>query len=134
MSKTPVSEKRKLIDELKTILDRPLPPNPEYAGVIDEKTNKPMYFDPWEIFPFYGNYSSAFHDMALRVLENLLAGRFDDEGLAEEMFREVLCNLELCDYGTSPRVCFPTNEFRVLLPSLIKKWREYYQIIWKEKS
>lgn len=72
--------------------------------------------------------------MALRVLENLLAGRFDDEGLAEEMFREVLCNLELCDYGTSPRVCFPTNEFRVLLPSLIKKWREYYQIIWKEQS
>lgn len=125
---------KKPIDKLKTILDKPLPPNPEYAGVIDEQTNEQMYFDPWEIFPFYGNYSSAFDDMALRVLVNLSTSRFVGEKLAEEMFREVLCTLELCDYGTSPRVCFPTPEFRELLPQLIQKWRDYYQVIWEEKS
>ena len=99
-------------------------------------------FDPWELFPcVYGVYSSEFDDMALEVLEALLhasEGRWDEatamrrkESLAHEMFREMLCKAELCDYGTSPRVCFANHDtFAPLLPKLIEKWRTYYNVEW----
>lgn len=90
-------------------------------------------FDPWEIFPFYGSYSSAFDDMALQTLENILDGNRREESLAHEMFREVLCHKNLCDYGTSPRVCFPTSAFKELLPQLIENWKHYYKVAWGEE-
>lgn len=97
------------------------------------------YFDPWELFPcLYGGYASDFDDMALVVLRNLeLArqGRWDEqdwasEGLAHQMFREMLCTAELCEYGTSPRVCFVNGPFGELLPELIEKWEAYSRIRW----
>lgn len=121
---------REAAEKLEKLLNKPMAPNPDYVGVIDEKTNEPEYFDPWDIFPVYGNYSSEFDDMAIKTLENLLAGTFDDKGLAHEMFREILCKMSLCDYGTSPRVCFPTAQFKEMLPMLIKKWQEYYELVW----
>jgi hypothetical protein len=93
-------------------------------------------FDPWEIFPsIYGSYSSEFDDMAILVLENLLNvkwGADAGEGLAHQMFREMLCVENLCDYGTSPRGCFPTPEFRDVLPALLEKWRAYRAAEWEE--
>lgn len=97
-------------------------------------------FDPWEIFPcFYGSYSSEFDDMAILVLENIRDGKFGPEAgeaLAHEMFREVLCNADLCDYGTSPRGCSPNWEigFDGLLPALIAKWREYRAAEWGDEE
>ena len=92
-------------------------------------------FDPWEAFPcLYGSYSSEFDDMAILVLENLVKCEFGargGEGLAHEMFREMLCTADLCDYGTSPRGCFPTWEFGEVLPALLEKWREYRRIKWE---
>ena|ERR1039458_2593736 len=117
-------------EELKKLLVKPIAPSSDLIGVIDEKTNEPEYFDPWDIFPIYGSYSSAFDDMALEVLENLLDSKFEGEELAHEMFREMLCKMSLCDYGTSPRVCFPTSELKGLLPELIKKWKQYYKLMW----
>jgi len=91
------------------------------------------FFDPWEIFPcFYGSYSGEFDAMAIKVLTRLRDGVFEREDLACEMFREYLCVMGLCDYGTSPRVCFPTMEFRPLLPDLIDKWRAYSLVRWGE--
>lgn len=109
--------------ELKRQLELPIRPEsePHTSG----------FFDPWEIFPcFYGSYNSDFDDMAILVLENIRHNRFGDrhgEGLAHEMFREVLCTADLCDYGTSPRGCFPNwdTDFNDLLPALIAKWRAY---------
>lgn len=95
-------------------------------------------FDPWDAFPcFYGSYSRAFDDMAILVLSNIAEGKFGasaGEGLAHEMFREVLCTSGLCDYGTSPRGCFPDwgSGFEEVLPRLIEKWKEYRDAGWGE--
>lgn len=90
-------------------------------------------FDPWEpLGCLYGSYSDDFDDMALLVLENLQAREFGGEGLAHQMFREILCKIDLCEYGSSPRVCFPRSEFRDMLPGLIAKWREYCAMQWAD--
>ncbi len=70
--------------------------------------------------------------MALMVLTNLLNSSCSKEALAHEMFREMLCTKGLCDYGTSPRVCFPTQQFKKLLPQLIEKWKAYYKLQWED--
>lgn len=97
-------------------------------------------FDPWEVFPaLYGSYSSGFDDMAILVLENILNQRWgadNGEGLAHEMFREMLCVAGLCTYGTSPRGCFPDyvdgESTAPLLAELLAKWREYRDVEWSE--
>lgn len=95
-------------------------------------------FDPWEILPcFYGSYSSAFDDVAILVLENIRDEKFGEaagEGVAHEMFREVLCTYNLCDYGTSPRGCFPNwgSGFEHTLDDLIDKWRQYRTAQWED--
>lgn len=92
-------------------------------------------FDPWELFPaVYGCYSSAFDDMALEVLASLIDKTFPVETLAHEMFREMLCTAGLCDYGSSPRVCFPTAEFSEVLPSLRYKWAQYADAKWNQPA
>jgi hypothetical protein len=91
-------------------------------------------FAPWDLLPcVYGTYSRAFDDLALAVLSNLHDGTYNRADLAAEMFREMLCTTGLCDYGTSPRVCFASTEFKERLPRLIERWREYSQIHWSEK-
>lgn len=110
---------------LTSILDLP-PVEP------DGLYNEGECFDPWHLFPsLYGSYSSAFDDMAIEVLSDIQGGTHNRSDLASEMFREMLCTAGLCDYGTSPRVCFPTPEFAKLLPRLIARWKEYAQIMWK---
>lgn len=122
-------------EELERLLARPMASTGDVIGAISETTNEPEYFDPWDMFPcLYGSYSSVFDDMALEVFENMLNGNRKDETLAHEMFREILCNKNLCDYGTSPRVCFPTSIFKKLLPEYLSKWKEYYQITWGKNS
>ena len=89
-------------------------------------------FDPWEMFPcLYGTYSSAFDDLAIEVLEHIRDHTSDSDNLAAEMFREMLCTTGLCNYGTSPRVCFAVEEFEPLLPTLIDMWRDYRDITWQ---
>ena len=89
-------------------------------------------FDPWDLFPcLYGSYSSAFDDMAIEVLSDIRDGTHNRTDLAGEMFREILCTAGLCDYGTSPRVCFASSTFKPRLPQLIDRWREYSAIHWK---
>ena len=122
---------RKAGEELAALVAKPLAPSEDMIGVINEFTDEPEYFDPWDIFPLlYGSYSSSFDDMALEVLTNLVKRSFSGEELAHEMFREILCNKSLCDYGTSPRVCFPTKDFEELLPEYIEKWKQYYELQW----
>lgn len=123
---------REAVDRVRAELAKPLPERD--FGSVDE-------FDPWELFPsLYGSYSSDFDDMALDVLRTIqLASedRWDDvferqaqETLAHQMFREMLCTADLCDYGTSPRVCFATTDFKEVLPELIAKWEVYSKQCW----
>ncbi|MEO0828839.1 MAG: hypothetical protein AAFY03_00060 [Pseudomonadota bacterium] len=95
-------------------------------------------FDPWEAFPcLYGSYSSEFDDVAILVLENIRDKKFGQsagESIAHEMFREILCTSGLCDYGASPRGCFPDwdSKFADILPALIEKWKEYRAVMWED--
>lgn len=110
------------------LLAMPLPVTHEMLGIEGE-------FFPWELFPaIYGSYSSDFDDLAIAVLCDLRDQTYLSKGLATEMFREMLCVLDLCDYGSSPRVCFPTEQFRALLPDLIEKWMQYRCIAWGLQS
>lgn len=89
-------------------------------------------FDPWDLFPcLYGSYSKAFDDLALEVLTDIRDGTFNRNDLAGEMFREMLCTTGLCDYGTSPRVCFASGTLKPRLSALIERWREYSEIHWR---
>lgn len=121
-----VKAEREACEMLSALLDRPMP---EPYAIGEEGT-----FDPWEPFPLYGSYSGDFDEMALDVLRELRDGKKERRDLAAEMFREMLCNLQLCDYGTSPRVCFPTGGFRILLPRLIEKWEAYSRMQWQEEG
>lgn len=88
------------------------------------------FFDPWDIFPLYGSYSEEFDKLAIQVLEELRNRKKERNDLAAEIFRELLCKMHLCDYGTSPRYCFASTEFGKLLPDLIEKWRAYAVLRW----
>ena len=90
------------------------------------------FFDPWALFPcLYGVYSGAFDDMAISVLGRLNERKFYADNLAEEMFAEILCNADLCEYGTSPRGCFPTTYFQKVIPELLVRWKSYYTLQWE---
>jgi len=118
-------QKKQSCDRLATLLA--LPPIP-----ADDMYSDGECFDPWDMFPaLYGSYSSAFDDMAIAVLEDIHDATHKRDDLASEMFREMLCTAWLCDYGTSPRVCFASTEFAPLLPKLIERWREYATIKWQ---
>lgn len=90
-------------------------------------------FDPWELFPsVYGSYSSDFDSMAIEVLWALITDADPNQSLAHKMFREMLCTADLCDYGSSPRYCFPTESFKPLIEPLIEKWTEYAKARWRK--
>ena len=108
-------------------LSLPLPDD-EYSITTDGT------FDPWRVFGLYGTYSSEFDDMAIDVLEELREGVKRRTDLGAEMFREMLCMADLCEYGTSPRVCFPTREFSAALPDLIDRWRAFYKLQWGDEQ
>lgn len=113
------------IAELKKLLAKPVS-----ADMSSED------FDPWDIFPFYGSYSSDFDEMALETLTDILNGTYlarKEFELGREMFREILCNKELCEYGTSPRTCWANESFKELLPEYIDKWRHYFKLQWGEE-
>lgn len=97
------------------------------------------FFDPWRIFDsLYGSYSSEFDDMAIEVLSNIIENKNktrESETLAHEMFREMLCTSDFCDYGISPRGCFPNwsiPEIEKILTELLAKWREYRIVNWSD--
>lgn len=108
------------------LLALPMPESNDVLGIKDE-------FNPWDIFPaIYGSYSSEYDKCAIDVLCELRDNDHKRTDLGAYMLREMLCVANLCDYGTSPRVCFPTQDFRKLLPDLIEKWRAFALISWSD--
>lgn len=106
-------------------------PDPETEDDIGCKGT----FNPWDLLPaVYGTYSSEFDRLAIDVLTDIADVEVRRSDLASEMFREMLCKVELCDYGTSPRVCFPSEQFRKLLPELILRWKAYAAVQWGEPT
>ena len=90
-------------------------------------------FDPWDIFPaLYGSYDSDFDKCAIETLIEIRDCKKVRHDLGSEMIREMLCVADLCDYGTSPRICFPNTKFKELLTPLIEKWEDYAVLAWGE--
>ena len=93
-------------------------------------------FDPWSLFlSIFGNYDSEFDAMAIQVLTEIVTSKRGPEPypLSHDMFREMLCATGLCDYGTSPRVCFPlTEEHRGLLVQLRDRWVTHHAVRWPD--
>lgn len=115
-------------DRLNEELAKPFDAEPRADGVTYGEDE----FDPWSLFPsVYGSYSKAFDDLALRVLRNIQEREFEDDDLAAEIFREMLCTADFCSYGTSPRVCFWDLD-QVLLAALIDRWTEWSSRTWQE--
>jgi hypothetical protein len=111
-------------DRVRGIMEHLMPESRDDIGASD-------FFNPWDIFPsLYGSYSSDFDDCAIDVLRELLDRSLSRDDLSAQMLREMLCQDSLCDYGTSPRVCFPTEAFKPLIPDLIRKWQAYYVVKW----
>lgn len=118
-----VSVERDAAEKVAAILALPI--STDGMGSVGE------IFDPWDLFPcLYGSYSGEFDQCAIDVLTEVLEGEKRRDDLGAEMFREMLCRANLCDYGSSPRVCFPTTKFKEILPELIAKWREYSAVRW----
>jgi hypothetical protein len=114
---------REAVERLVAELAKPMP--------VDRDDMHSETFDPWELFPALYGYSSDFDDLAIDVLVEINTKVKKRSDLAAEMFREMLCSAHLCDYGTSPRVCFATQGFMALLPELIEKWRTWRTVKWK---
>lgn len=90
-------------------------------------------FCRWDVIPsIYGGYDVEFDRVMLVLLRDLRDGTFKSQrfGLATDILREMLCVQDLCDYGSSPRVCFPTREFEEILPELIARWEAQAQRDW----
>lgn len=115
---------REAVERLQVELAKPSPSSRDDLGCKE-------FFDPWSLFPaLYGSYSSDFDDLAIDVLNEIADGHKTRGDLAAEMFREMLCTANLCDYGSSPRVCFPTVGFRSLVPALLEQWGKYRAMMW----
>lgn len=120
------------IEKLKIILDMPVP---EHSNDFARDV-----FYPWKLFPFiYGIYFESFDICAIEVLNELqdrvdgnLKNFYQREDVGSDMFREMLCRLDLCENGDSPRECFPTDDFSPLIPILIEKWKKYYSVMWEK--
>ncbi len=112
-------------DDLRALLALPMP-DPEAIGECGR-------FDPWEIFPaLYGTYGGDFDKCAIEVLREIRDKEKRRDDLGAEMFREMLCIANLCEYGASPRVCFATLELSECIDELIKKWVAFSLLHWKQ--
>ena len=96
--------------------------------------DQPGHSDLWELFPYlYGTYNSEFDICMIDVLTDINNGTVTRDDLASEIIKEILCTSNLCDYGTGPRTCFPTEDFKKILPLLIERWKSYYEVEWDER-
>jgi hypothetical protein len=113
----------------------------EIIAPNEEDENGP-YWDPWIALDIHcASYSGAVDQDALNVLRLIGGPEFIYcTGIAErlglsashvELLQSIFCSADWCDYGTSPRGCFPTD--RDGFPALIAAFEVYYERQWGEK-
>lgn len=98
------------------------------------------YWDPWDALGLSCcSYNSELDRAAIEVLR-LLAGddfvyctdiaeRTGLSPLMVEMLQGIFCSANWCEYGTSPRGCWPID--REGFSALVTAWEAYYQRHWK---
>lgn len=123
-------DERECAARLRAALDKPLPKAWDDDG--DE------VFCPWVdiLDGIIAPYNSEIDRVAIEVLE-AIGGRtnFDlldgPDGLAAEIIMHML-SVWLCDYGSSPRGCFPLIRDRSMWVELIDKWKAYAEVRWTD--
>lgn len=109
------------------------------AAIVQPNAQGPFedYWDPWEALRIgCCSYHSAIDVAAIRVLEGIHSGKYctdiahenDLDPLLVEMLQGIFCSADWCEYGSSPRGCFPTDRENFHL--LIDGWKTYYKITW----
>lgn len=95
------------------------------------------YWDPWEALGLAClSYNSEIDENAIAVLEGVQARQFNSDiaaatGMTQahvELFQGIFCSADWCEYGTSPRGCWPID--RDGFPKLIEAWQAYFARHW----
>lgn len=97
------------------------------------------YWNPWVALGIgCGGYRGDGDQNALAVLRGINVHLYSTDiaertGLASshvELLQEIFCSANWCEYGTSPRGCWPID--REGFPLLIEAWEQYYERHWSE--
>ena len=100
------------------------------------------YWDPWDALGLpCCSYNSEIDEQAIAVLQGIADKMFNTD-IAEktgmspahvELWQGIFCSRDWCEYGTSPRGCFPNygSEFEDI-GRIIASWKAYYQRHWNE--
>lgn len=99
------------------------------------------YWDAWIALDLNCcSYNSVIDQQAIDVLRGIGDGLYNTDiaertGMATshvELLQSIFCTAGWCEYGTSPRGCWPVD--REGFPDLIAAWEAYYERVWKEPS
>lgn len=101
------------------------------------------YWDPWETLGLSCcNYSSEIDQQAIDVLRMIglpdftyctdIAERTGMTPAHVELFQSIFSSAGWCEYGTSPRGCWPID--RDGFPALIAAWEAYFERQWGEPA
>lgn len=96
-------------------------------------------FDPWESLGIScGSYSSNQDEHGIAVLELIvtergiyntdIARRLALSPAHVELWQYIFCSADLCEYGTSPRGCFPVSDDAA--KAFLENWKQYHKLAW----
>lgn len=94
-------------------------------------------YDPWERLGIgCATYNSTVDEQALAVLKGIRDGLFNTDiakhtGMSREhveLFQYIFCSADWCEYGTSPRGCFPMDydEFG----KIVENFEKHIEVEW----
>jgi hypothetical protein len=98
------------------------------------------YWDPWDaLCNRCASYSGQVDQDAINVLKGIRDKLYCSDiaalyGMSEshvELLQCIFCSANWCEYGTSPRGCFPID--REGFPALIAAWEDFYRRHWKQE-
>lgn len=105
----------------------------------NEEDGRGEFWDPWTALGIScASYNSEIDAEAIKVLRGIAALKYctviaTESGMSPshvELLQSIFCSAGWCDYGTSPRGCWPID--REGFPALIAAWEVYYQRQWKD--
>jgi hypothetical protein len=101
------------------------------------------FWDPWESLGLRCcSYNSEIDQQAIDVLREIGSPEFayctdiaERTGLSAthvELLQSIFCSADWCEYGTSPRGCWPID--REGFPKLVEAWEQYFERHWGERA
>lgn len=95
--------------------------------------------NPWDTLTPLGSYNSEIDDQGIAILKlivsepgifcNDIAKRVGLHPSHVELWQYLFCGADICDYGTSPRGCFPNGD---KAKAFLENWKVYRQKSWED--